>query len=109
MESTISDLDTFTILFKINYPLKFIRRFLLFSSFVFSPFLMMSQDLDSRSPKPAQGSHQQRKAEVKKAKQQKKLDKAIDKGKKRHLKHQEKQTKKMMRKSRKKAKKWNKN
>lgn len=80
----------------------FIGLFLLLA-----PVFVMSQDIDARSPKPSGGSHQQRKADLKKEKQKKQLGKAIDKGKKRHLKIQERETKKMMRRSKKKAKKWN--
>lgn len=89
--------------------LKSIKRLLIFILLSLSPSLVFSQDLDSRSPKPSQGSHQQRKAEVKKAKQKKQLEKGIAKGKKRHMKLQDRNTKKMMRKSKRKAKKWNKN
>ena len=89
--------------------MKSFKRLLIFVLISLSPSLVFSQDLDSRSPKPSQGSQQQRKADVKKAKQKKQLDKAIKKGKKRHVKLQERETKRMMRKSKKKAKKWNKN
>ncbi len=89
--------------------LKIFRRLLVILIISLSPSLAFSQDLDAHSPRPNQGSHQQRKADAKKEKQKKKLDKAIDKGKKRHLKIQEKETRKMMRRSKKKAKKWNNN
>ncbi|TAH41366.1 MAG: hypothetical protein EYC69_08765 [Bacteroidetes bacterium] len=89
--------------------LKSIKKYFLLFLVVISPSLVFSQDLDARSPKPSQGSHQQRKADIKKAKQKKKTEKGIERGKKRHLKIQARETRKMMRKSKKKAKKWNRN
>ena len=88
--------------------LKAIFKFIVITALAVAPYSVFSQDIDARSPKPSQGSHQQRKAEIKKAKQLKKSEKGVERGKKSHLKLQAKETRKMMRKSKKKAKKWNK-
>ncbi len=76
-------------------------------------FLMTSslkaQDINAHSPKPITGSHQQRDADKKKIKQQKKIEKNNETARKQHLKLQSKNTKKMMRKSSHSSKRWNEN
>lgn len=74
----------------------------------FAPALY-AQDLDARSPKPAAGNSQQKKADKKKAQQRNKSERAVKKGIKRHQKIQSKNTRKMMKKSRKSSDMWNSN
>lgn len=78
------------------------RLLLVIGLSIISPGLH-AQDLDARSPKPVPASHQQKKADLKKKKQEKKAEKGVEKGKKRHMKLQKKNTKKMMKKSKKKS------
>lgn len=87
-----------------------ITRLKLFSLFFFfMSFSLKAQDINAHSPKPIAGSHQQRDADKKKIKQQKKIEKNTEKARKQHLKLQSKNTKKMMRKSNHSSKRWNEN
>jgi hypothetical protein len=88
--------------------MKNLKSLLLIGGMLFC-YSVSAQDVDARSPRPNAGSVQQRKADKKKAEQQKKYEKSVAQAKKQHAKNQTKNTRKMMKKSKHTSKQWNDN